>query len=208
MLARTLLCPGRMRNPNLCFVMFMSLVMPACAGDDSEVDTTARGASAYQDGESPAPQSMDLEIEVEGTGSIDGLEPECQLDGLSGSFTGLFTGDAAIDEDGAFVAGMASATALFTTPSGCEIPQLEVEAVTRVGVRASIPATQANCDGFCAASAGTDAGAQAECAATCTTQDARIVAEAELSADQVAAVSARNLAGGALGELEVDLLFS
>ncbi len=194
-----------MRNTNLRFILFLSLLaMPACAGDDSEVDTTARGASAYQDGASPAPQSMGVDIEVEGTGSIDGLEPECQLDGLSGSFTGLFSGEAAIDENGAFFAGMASATALFTTPTGCEIPQLDVETVTRVSVRASIPATQINCQGYCAAQT---PDTQAECVASCAVEGASIVAETELSAEQVAAVSARNLSGGALGELEVDLIF-
>ncbi|HTM22338.1 MAG TPA: hypothetical protein VL172_17580, partial [Kofleriaceae bacterium] len=115
-------------------------------------------------------------------------------------------GEAAIDDGGAYTAGMASATAVFQTPAGCAIPDIDIDTVTSVTVRATIPADQVNCQAYCAArvAGGED---QVACDAACSTDQASIEAEAELSAAQVAELSARNLSGGALGEVDADLTF-
>jgi hypothetical protein len=156
---------------------------------------------------------------------MSGLQPECVLDGAAGAFEGEYAGEATIEDDGAYVAALASSTAQFFTPSGCLVPELEIAALTEVVVRASITATQPNCDAYCAAKARSEA--EAECGATATSStcraaagseyqascsiacsdgtDYRIVAETELSATAVAELSASQLSGLALGELSVDL---
>lgn len=214
--------------------MFFAL---AACGTDADVDTTASGAATYKDSATdqqgqpkeaakPAPQSMSVSIIVEGSGNLSGLEPECSVEGLAGSFEGLFQGDASVDGDGLYVASLASSEAELTTPSGCEIPTIEITALGEVKVRATISATSTNCQSYCEAKArseaeaqcGSDAGsascrAAAEgqytssCTTSCTSTTHVIVAESKLSAQALAELNARSLTGAALGDLQVDLTF-
>ena len=218
------------------------LLAAACAGDeDATIDTTARGQATYRDAatdhdgaprqpaappEQPDGDPMRIQITVEGTAEMPDLDPSCALDGATGSFEGIFAGEASLGEDGAYVAGLASADALFSTGTGCEVPDLEITALSEVVVRGEISATTRNCETYCEAQArahgeaecgaGADAAAcraEAEselagsCQTECTTTAHAIVAETRLSVDAVAALSARGLTGAALGELEVDLQF-
>lgn len=216
--------------------------LSACTGGSGNVDsdTTTRGESRYADSETdqsgeskqpaappeqPASDPMLVEVSVEGTGDMSGLDPECSLDGSTGSFDGLYFGEANLDDGGAYVAGMASSQASFQTPSGCEIPELEISAVTEVVVRGTLSATTQNCETYCEAKARSygesecDAGAsecraqaeseyQGSCETSCTSSTTHVIAaETRLSMEQTAEVSARQLSGSALGELEVDLTF-
>jgi len=215
----------------------------ACTSEDDEVDgdTTARGVATYEDARTdssgqpqqpatpepqPANDPMRVEIRVEGMGTLDGLDPQCSLDGLSGAFDGLYTGQGSVDDDGVYVAGFASSTATFETPTGCEIPTLEIGTVTNVVVRGELSATTTNCQSYCSAKARSSAETEcsgnnneascrataeseyaASCQTQCTTTNHRIVAETQLSATAAAELSARNLSGAALGELFVDLTY-
>jgi hypothetical protein len=223
--------------------IFIALLFTAgCDDSGADIDTTARGKATYDDARtdaggnpaqpaSPPSQSssdpMRLTLMVSGTGEITGLEPACALDGATGSFEGLFAGEASLDGDGAYLAALASGDAFFSTPSGCDIPDVQISALTEVVVRGELSATTQNCETYCQARAraygegecGAEAGsatcraeAEGEYSAACTTQCTAstthsIVAETRLSTQAVADLSARSLTGAALGEIEVDLSF-
>lgn len=225
-----------MHKLNTIALSFALVATAACTGE-ADIDTTARGTASYEDaatnrqGEAqqpaqPDPQPMYVEIIVEGTGQMSGLEPQCSLDGATGSFDALFAGEADVSDDGAYVAGLASGDAFVTTPSGCEVPEVQITAVGDVTVRATIEATTANCTSYCEAKArhhgeamcGAEPGqascraeAEAEyaasCTTTCTTTAHVIAAETALSAQALAELNARSITGAALGELSVDLTF-
>ncbi len=225
-----------MTNTRLILLTTLVGLTGCTAADEGEVDTTAQGVCTYQDATTdqggnpraparPPAQTMAIELQVDGNGTLDGLQTDC-VDGLTGSFEGLFEGEAELAGDGTYVAGLASATAVFETPGGCDIPAIDIDAVSRVSVRASLPASDVNCDGYCAARAraaaeaecgaeptaiacraAAEADYQASCSAACTVDQRRLVAETELQAAAVAELSARNLSGAALGDLDVDLEF-
>lgn len=218
----------------------LSLALAACTGDPgapAEGDTTVTGPTRWRDAETtpdggPAeagrPESQDgmrVYVTVEGDGTLSGLEPECELEGATGSFVGVLEGDAQIDDDGTYVAVLASEQGTFTTPTGgCEIPELEIATVTSVGVRGELETTQQNCESYCEAHAraeaesacGSDASCRAEveaeeaatCETTCTGSTTyTLVAETALDATAVAELNASGLTGTGLGTLEVDLTF-
>jgi hypothetical protein len=213
------------------------LAMAACTSSDADIDTNSSGHAIYRDAETdhqgqpaaaahPDPQDMNLTIEVSGTASLADLEPRCALDEVSGRFTALFEGQAVIDEDGVYAAGLASTEATFLTDGGCTIPPVELTAMTEVVVRAELAATVPNCETYCQAEAraageaecGADASAAtcrgtaeasyaASCTSTCTSETQVIVAETALSATAIAELNAQTATGTGLGELEVDLVF-
>lgn len=210
----------------------------ACAADDSSTDTTVHGQARYADAETdeqgqtreaarPDTREMRIEVVAEGTADLGELDAQCTLDGASGQFRALFQGNAEVGDDGAYVATLASADAVFETAGGCAAPALSITAVGEVLVRASLEADRARCDGYCAAQARSQAEAecgatpssaacrgeaeadyQATCELSCTdSETVAIVAEARLSADAVARMNADGLTGRGLGELELDLTF-
>lgn len=202
----------------------------------SEVDTTADGTATYKDSQTdhdgqakqpdrPEAQSISVEIDVEGSGDLSGVDTTC-VDGLGGSFTGLFEGEGHIDGDGAYAAGLASADAEFLTPSGCTIPELQINALSDVVVRATLEATTTSCQHYCSAKArssaeadcGADASAaqcrssaeaayESSCTTSCTTSGYSIVAETRLSAQALAELNARAITGAAIGEIHAELTF-
>lgn len=225
--------------------LYLSLFLTtavACTGADSEILTHTEGEVAYDDAETnaadepqqparPAPQPagdpMMVEVILEGRAEMNGLEPECELDAVSGSFDGWLAGEAAVDDDGFYVAALTAEEAVFETPGGCAVPELDILAVTHARVRATLSATERNCEGYCAARArahaedscqvaadraacwaAATADYQASCQATCRSERVRvIVAEAELDATALAALDAEALEGALLGEIRADLTF-
>ena len=219
----------------------LTFTAAACGGSDDtgsdEADTSVEGKAIYRDASTdhagnartaaaPPGQDAVITVEVRGTGDIDGLDPQCSLDGASGAFEGVYAGEVSLDEGGLFAALMSSNTATFETPAGCEIPTLTVGAVTEVVVHAELEATTANCDTFCEAHgraeaeaecgataeaascrAAAEGQAQASCEVSCASETHHIVAEATLSADALAQINAAQLTGAALGELDIDLVF-
>jgi hypothetical protein len=228
------------KNRYSTFAGFFVASLLAATGctSEQEVDTTAFGVARYQDAETdeagnprdpsgPASQEMAVAIHIEGSGELSGLEPQCTLDSVAGSFEGELLGTATIDEDGAYVAALASSTAEMFTPSGCEIPELEITALSEVLVRATIAATTQNCESYCSAKArshgeaecGAEPGSascrlaaegdyRASCQTSCRSETTHVlVAESRLSATALAELTATSLTGAALGEISVDLSF-
>lgn len=217
--------------------LLLALAVSACgSGSDAETDTSTRGSAVYSDSQTdaagqpqeparPDPQRVDIEIQVAGSGSMSGLDPQCALDGTTGAFEGEYAGDAEIDGDGIYFGALASTAASFVTASGCPVPELEITSLTEVVVRAEMTATERNCQTYCAASARSQAEGEcgtadsacraeaegeyaASCQVACTDgDDYHIVAETRLSAAAVAELTASSLTGTALGEIDVDLVF-
>jgi hypothetical protein len=225
-----------MRNS---FIYASLLAFCACTGgtgDDGGDSTSVTGQGVYRDEgtnhdgtaaepASPPAQDMNVSIIVDGTGTIPNPDPQCALD-PAGAFHAVLSGTATVDDSGAYVASMGSATSAITTPSGCTIPTLTVGAVTDVKVRAELDATTENCQTYCAASARADAEAQcgstadqaecrataegdleASCQTTCTTERDSIVAEADLGAGAIGSIDEDALRAAALGSLTADLTF-
>lgn len=214
------------------------LAMAACTSSDAEIDTNASGQAVYRDATTdhegqpaaaarPDPQGLWITIEVTGTASLSDLEPECALDEASGNVTALFAGEAILDDDGLYVAGLASAQATFVSGSGCTLPPVELSTMTDVVVRAELEATTPNCETYCQAEARAEgeaecgaepsaatcrataeAGHAAACTSTCTGETTHaIVAETALSAAAIAELNAQAVTGSGVGELEVALVF-
>lgn len=225
----------------LCFTLFLA-ALAGCTGAEADTLTRAEGQTRYSDASSDAagdqhqparPDSqpegdpMMIEVVLDGSAEMSGLDPGCELDAATGSFDGWLVGEADLGEDGAYVATMSAGEAVFETPSGCAIPELEILAVTSARVRATLSPTEVNCDGYCAARArshaeGHCAGAadragcwatasaeyQASCTTACRLDSTRaIVAETELSAAAIASLDAGALEGALLGDIQVDLTF-
>lgn len=220
-------------------------VLVACdkepAGDTAQepADTEASGQAVYQDAErkpdgsdqepnrpdlQPDDDPMFVEIVVSGSHELDLGEVECES--LDGSFEGLYTGEATLDDDGIYVASMSSTEASFDLPEGCAPPDLGVSTLTEVLVRASLSATTQNCDGYCEAKARssaeaacegdsdeascrteTEASYEASCTRSCASETHTLVAETALSASALTSLNAAGLTGQALGSLDVDLTF-
>jgi hypothetical protein len=227
-----------MRN-SLTFVSFLTAIAFAgCTGGDGDGDagTEVTGQGVYRDSttehdgtskEPAAPPAQDVQVEitVEGTGTIPNPDPQCALDAV-GAFEAVFTGTAVLDEGGAYLGAMGAGSGSITTPSGCVIPELTVGAITDVTVRVELEATTENCDTYCAASARADAEAEcgatadqatcrenaeatavASCTTTCTQQSDAIVAEVSLGASALGSLDADALRAAALGEVQADLVF-
>jgi hypothetical protein len=239
------LFPSSMTNlrRSLFLTSLALITTAACSSDDDggtggdDAETAVSGKALYRDASTdhtgqphaaaaPAEQDVSLSIDVRGTGTLEGLDAQCSLEGASGQFEGVYQGSASLGDDGLFAELLASTAASFQTPAGCEIPDLSIAAMTEIVVRAEITATTANCEAFCSAHARAEA--EAECGATadaaacradaegelagscttsCVAETHHIVAETALSADAVAAINAAGLTGTALGELDVDLVF-
>lgn len=229
-----------MRNYlSLFSILSLSFAATACT-DDSDDDgddagTRVTGQAVYADSATDPngnPQdpaivvgTADLSIVVEGSGTISEIDPACALD-PAGVFSASFLGTMMIDQDGAYAAVLGSGSGSVTTPSGCEIPDLEIGLVTDVVIRAELEANTTNCNAYCEASARASAEAEcgatadavdcrlqaaaeaeASCTATCTTESHVIVAEVSLAASLLAELDFEALQAAALGELHVDLVF-
>jgi hypothetical protein len=219
-----------------------AVLLPACSSDDDtgptpDTGTTAQGLTRYHDAATdpsgnphtaatPAPQTATLDISVRGNGQLEGLGTTCTTDGAAGEFHGLFSGEAELGADGAYLAILSSAEALFETPSGCTIPDLQIDLLGEVVVRASISATVENCETYCAADAraeaelecaaaadaascraAVEADVSASCQTSCVGEDHQIVAETSLSLQALADLNAAALGGTSIGDLAVDLTF-
>ena len=155
-----------------------------------------------------------------------GLEPSCQLDGASGQFHALFDASATVDDSGAYVAAVTSGDARVETLGGCAMPELTINLITDVVVRAEIATTTTSCQSYCAASARgqaeaecqgfvdaggvprrAEAAASASCQTECTTQRDVIVAEVSLAASLLGDLDAEALRAAALGDFSADLTF-
>jgi hypothetical protein len=224
-----------MRNYLSLLSIFSFATACTSSDDDGDAGTRVAGQAVYADSatdENGNPQdpavavgTADLSIVIEGSGTIPEIDPQCAID-PTGVFTASFLGEMTIAEDGAYVATLGSGSGSVTTPSGCEIPDLEVGVVTDVRVRAEIAATTQSCDGYCEASARASAEAEcgaspsaaecraaaaaeasASCTTTCTTETHVIVAEVSLAASLLGELDVETLRAAALGELHVDLVF-
>lgn len=216
------------------------LFLAACTGgtgdDTSSSQTSVAGQGVYRDSAtdeqgqaqqpaSPSPQTADLDVIIDGQGTIPNPDPQCALD-PAGQFQALFTGTATFDDSGAYLAALGQGSGAITTPSGCAIPDLTIGAVTSVKVKVTLDANTENCQSYCSASARADAEAQcgatpdaascrtsaessleASCQTQCTTQSTQITAEASLDATTFASLTASQLQGAALGDLNADLTF-
>lgn len=227
-----------MRSHTTIITMLSLSIFGACASDGDEPTSQVTGAMRHDDATTnadgspreaaaPAPdQPATITVEVRGTGVMSGLDPACQLDGASGQFRALFEASATVDDGGAYVAALTGGDARLETLGGCEVPELTVNLITDVVVRAELAATTASCESYCAASARSQAEAecassttQAECRASaeatasascqteCTTQRSVIVAEASLAASLLGDLDAEALRAAALGDVAVDLTF-
>ncbi len=207
----------------------------ACGGSsDPGTDTSVSGQAVYrdsstdhdgvaQDPAAPPAQSASLSIVVEGEGQIPQVDPQCALD-PAGAFEADYAGSLELGSDALYAASVGSAQ--LTTPSGCEIPELTVAAITDIRVRAELTASTENCQTYCAAAARADAeqscgataaavdcrtaaesDASASCMTTCTTETHTIVAETSLSAALLGDLDASALRAAALGDLEANLEF-
>jgi len=188
-------------------------------------DATTTDQGAPQAAASPSPQTADMDIVVDGQGTLPTLDPQCAPD-PTGAFQALFTGTATFDASGAYVAALGQGAGTITTPDGCAIPSLTVGAITDVKVRVLLDANTENCQSYCSASARADAESQcsasadeatcranaessleASCETQCTTQSTKIAAEVTLDASAVGQLTADQLQGAALGDLNADLTF-
>lgn len=225
-----------MRSYTLFITMLCTALTAAC-GSEEESTSQVSGAMRYDDAstdasgnpreaEAPPPgTSIAVTVEVRGTGTLEGLDPQC-LDGASGQFHALFDGAAVVDDDGAYVAAVGEGGGQIETLSGCAIPDLTVGLITDVVVRAEIEATTAQCESYCAASAraaaeaecagssdqascraAAESSASASCTTECTTQRDVIVAEASLAASLLGDLDAEALRAAALGDFTANLTF-
>lgn len=222
---------------SLTTVLLWTAFGAAACGPDADAETTAEGSAIYDDAEttadgsdsepaSPEPgTSMTVDLEVDGTGDLDVGDPSCALDG--NSFDALYEGEGETTGDGVYLASFAAADATFETPSGCEIPDAEVNVVTGVSVVARIENTSQQCETYCQAKARSYAETECEgdadeascrgeaettyegsCTTTCEDPETRfIVARTELGAGAVANLAVSELSGKALGTIEADLTF-
>lgn len=214
------------------------MLLAACVPEEVEGETEATGTAMYRDAgttsdgtmtrdpdavpEQPNADPMRVFVEVEGTGTFDVGDPQCEADELTGAFQGLLEGDAEIDEDGVYFAAMGEGD--FETPSGCTIPSLSIGVVTGVVVRGELAATTQNCDTYCTAKArsvaesecdgnadeagcraAAEATYEASCTTSCTSTTHVIVAETSLGASALGGLDL--LGGSALGTIEADLEF-
>jgi len=217
--------------------ILIPLLFLGCDGPDEDAETTAEGAATYEDAETSPDGSarersspeqgtqMDVSLEVDGTGELDVGDPSCSLDG--NSFDALYQGTGEVRSDGTYLASFASADATFETPSGCEIPDVDVGVVTGVEVVARIENTSQQCTTYCQAKARAWAESECESAedqASCRSQAEAsyqgscetacedpetyaIVARTSLGASALTSLAVDELSGAALGTLEVDLSF-
>ncbi len=219
------------------FVTILAATAACTGGDDgSSGDDAVVGAARYGDADTdpsgapraparPPAQEATLAVSVEGQAVLTGMAATC-ADGLAGQFEARYAGELAIDDDGAYAGGFGAAVASLQTPSGCAIPALTVQLVTRVTARAELAATTRNCASYCEASARSDAEAtcagqvdqvscrataeataRASCTTTCTEQVHAIVAEVSIGVEGLTAIDAAALRAAALGQLTADLTF-
>lgn len=227
-----------MRSHTTIITVLALAIFGGCASDDGESTSQVTGAMRYDDATTnadgspreaaapPADQAPTVTVEVRGTGVMTGLDAGCQLDGATGQFHAVFDAGATIDDSGAYAAALTSGDARVETLGGCEVPELTVNLITDVVVRAEIVTTTASCQSYCAASArgqaevecqgsstqaecraAAEAAASASCQTECTTQRDVIVAEVSLAASLVGDLDAEALRAAALGELTADLTF-
>lgn len=199
---------------------------PAGGQARCEDASTEPDGSPHEAVRPPSGSDMNVSIDVEGDGTISGLDPSCALEGTSGGFTGLYQGDATVDDNGVYTASLAEGS--FTTPSGaCVIDNLQIGSFTSVVVRGELQNTQKNCTTYCDAKARAAAesacdgeadqascrsSAEADYSGSCTTEctsstTRRIVAETSLGVTDLASLNAQGLSGATIGEVNADLTF-
>jgi hypothetical protein len=208
-------------------LMILTAFLAACSGPEAKGDATAKGSATYPDDspppEQPSSDPMTVDVRVEGSGTLSGLEPQCDLEGASGNFNGLMSGEGEVDGDGGYVAVLGESE--FTTPSGsCAIPDLQIGTLTSVVVHAALSNTQENCSTYCASKAKSEAEAEcgsdadcltsveadyeASCETSCSGSTTRsVVAETSLGVSGLAALNAAGITGTSIGEIDVDLTF-
>jgi hypothetical protein len=188
-------------------------------------DATTDHTGMAQTPAAPPAQDAKLSIIVEGSGQIPNVDPQCALD-PAGSFEAHYLGSLNLTDDDVYASSLFEAATEIRTPSGCEIPELAVAAITGARVRAELTVTTQNCQTYCAAAARAnaeeqcgataasaecrataEASGEAACTTTCTTDARVIVAEASLAASLFGSLDANALRAAALGDLEVDLVF-
>ena len=214
---------------NRILPLLTAALLVACNGDDADVETEAMGTARYADASDStepesSPDGFDITIEAEGTGSFDVSEPQCEADGLTGAFTALYSGEAEVDDDGVYVASLTTVEA--ETPSGCELPDLDIGLVTDVVVRGEVQATTQNCDTYCESKARAygetecegdpdeascrstaEADFESSCSTACEDEAQVIVAETSLTAAALSSLDLQSLTGAALGTVTADLTF-
>lgn len=213
----------------------ITVLAVACGDDPSGSGEAVRGGIAYRDATTdhagasrdpaaPPAQSATLTLIARGTATIPELDPRCAADPV-GRFEARYVGSMVVDGGGAYTALIAGGSGAITTPSGCELPELTVGAITEVVVRAELDATTQTCQTYCQASARADAEqacgahaaaascradlesqAAATCTSTCTTSAHAIAGEASVDASLLGELDVDALRAAAFGELEVDLV--
>ncbi|MFT6143913.1 MAG: hypothetical protein ACJATT_003926 [Myxococcota bacterium] len=206
--------------------LLLTALLTACGGQaETESTGNAQYVESSETADEPArPDGFFLEIRAEGTGTFDVAAPECQADSLTGSFNALYEGEADVNNDGIYIASLTTAEA--QTPSGCDLPDLDIGLVTDIVVRGEVQATSSNCSTYCDSQAGAYADtecsgdadeascrstAEAEYTSSCTTSCESstnvIVAETSLTATALTSLDLTALTGAALGTVTADLTF-
>ena len=219
----------------LASILFV-LTVGACSSSSDTASTQVMGQAVYRDAmtdhtgapqqpAAPPPQTANVTVTVDGTGTIPQVDQRCATDPV-GAFEAHYAGSASLSSGSAYVAAIASGSGQLTTPSGCAVSNLTVGAITDVVVRAELAVNTENCQTYCAASARADAEAQcgatadeatcradaessaaASCQTTCTTQAHAIVAEISLGASALGQMTADQLRAAAFGDLSANLTF-
>jgi hypothetical protein len=171
-------------------------------------------------------QRVDLQIDVRGTGAFVGPDLGCGLLALVGEFRARYRGTAALTGGELRITSVDTEGATITTASGCRLRGIAVTAATSVEVRAAIAASAPSCSAFCALDAAAEALAacgagpacaacraeveadvRARCAVACPGERHRIVADASLSLDALAALSGCGVTTDSLARADLSLGF-
>jgi len=213
------------------------VVAVACTSNQSSTSSQVTGTGTYRDAATtdsgqpqqpaqPSPQQANVSIVMNGTGTITQVDPRCATDPV-GAFVATYSGTAQLSNGGAYVAGFGSTSGTITTPSGCAIQNLTVNAMTGAKVVADLQITTENCTTYCQASARADAEAScgatptsascraqmetslaSSCQTTCTSQAHSIRAEASVGAAAIGQLTAEELKTAAFGDVQASLVFS
>lgn len=189
---------------------------------------SASGRTLYEDGQNRAasPPTQTAQLEVVLTTQADyWVEPsECKLDMIGHRLLAHLDGEVFIDAEGNYVGGLVFSA--YETPTGCAVTDPVLSAVDAVAFTARLDDTEENCASYCEAkgrAAGDDAcdgradeescrasvelNHERACRITCTERNVTIVAEASLTAEETAQVSAEWQATESVGELRTRLRF-
>jgi hypothetical protein len=204
-------------------VHFVCVIL-LCACGSAQSDTHGEAtyaAPATQGGPAVAPQQqssdMQLSIAIAGTGGFQAVQNvACNL--TSGDLTETTTASGQISSGGAYEGNFdvhQSGTAWTNSLCGA-VQDVKLSSVTSVTVKATIPASAANCEGYCTASASVQCqgssdpncatNASAACSTTCQASQ-HVTAQGSLQQSDLATTNNEMASSGQV-DAKVDLVFN